>query len=222
MLNEVLKQSIDYSVLKSKQYVKGNKIKFGSGLIALSLISLLYGLIIWVFFEAPNIPGATTGPIDYGIYRSYFVDFILVVYLTLFCFSFVSSFVGMGNPFVNSRVDLQFQILIPINPLVSYLSTKFYLLTRNLLICSIGTIFLFGPLMIALNRNTASIRILFVILLLLLGFEINSQIGNIIFLLLQRIRAGKNWAVTYTEKPIFGKISLVIVPGKFIGLFYQQ
>ena len=215
-------QSINYSLVKLKQYLKGNKAKFGLGIFFISIILLMYGLILLVLYEGMKYNTITTTTPVYSQFRTYFSNFILASFLTILCYSIFTSAIGYSNPFINSRMDLQFQILIPIDPFVSFFSTKIYNFSRNLLICTMITLFMFGPLMLGLNRTTASFRIAFVILLFAIGSEIVSEIGNIFFFIFRRLRYGKNWAITSVEQPIFTIIILAIIPVVFLQLLDAQ
>lgn len=210
MFNSViLDQSLNYSAQKLKAYLRSNKLKFSLFLIFFTIYSFALGAIILVLFLAGH-PEAT--------FRTIFSNAILAFYLTIFVYSLVSSASGVSNPFLSNRADANFQLLIPINPFVSFFSVKINNALRDLIFTIIACVLLFVPLMIILNKNTVAFRMILVTFGFFLGIEIISLFGSFIYLILQGFRKGKSWSVTFAENNDYFVIVLVAIPAVFFYL----
>ena len=210
----ILNQSIDYSTLKLKQYFRINKLKLGFGLLFLSIYSFVFGIILVFLFLYSNNTNI--------LFRSLFASTIIMFYITLLIYSLISSAMGAKNPFLSNRSDAIFQLLIPVNPFVSYLSLKISNAIRDLFITIVVSILLFYPLMIVLNGFYSYDRLIYVILNFFFGIELVSLIGNLIYLILQRLRVGKNWSILYAEQSILIGGIVIAVPILFIYLFISD
>ena len=154
--------------------------------------------------------------------RLLFANFILMFYTTLLTYSFLSSALGVNTPFLKNKQDYYFQVLVPVNPYVTFFSVRFYSALRDLLLATIGCFLMFGPLLLLSNTQTAGIRLALTILNVFLGVEVVFLFGNVIFFLLKRIRKGKNWETMYAEQINVVSILFMAVPGVFFYLLISN
>lgn len=213
----ILNQSYDYALLKLKQNLRGNKLKTGIGLVFFSVYCAVAGIILVILFLFSSIKTNTNPGLTF---RSLFANSILMFYLIVIIYTFLSSAFGVSNPFLKNRSDLIFQLLVPVNPFVSYFSVKIYSMIRDIFLTSLGCLLLFGPLMITLNKSTYAIRLVLVDINFFLGIEILLLSGNFIYFLLQRIRKGKNWEVVFAEQSIVFIGLICAIPLFFFYMFY--
>jgi hypothetical protein len=150
--------------------------------------------------------------------RDLLANGILIIYLSLLVIKLLKAVTGLSNPFVNNLYDTNFQILIPVNPFVSYYSVKLQNSLKNVIMVSLICIGLFGPYFFLFSIPYT--RLFLIFLNYYLGLEFISIIGDIIFFLSNKIRSGKNWILIFTEKNnIIVMITSLIVPVIFILLF---
>ena len=130
--------------------------------------------------------------------RDLLANAILAIYLSYLLTELLKSAVGLNNPFINNKYDTQFQLLIPINPYVSFISRKVDLAIRNLIMVILLTTFVLGPTFILLQFSLS--RLIVLIINFFFGIELISLLGNLIFFAFNSIRSEKDLAVLFVDK----------------------
>ena len=217
-----------YTKIKLIELLRKGKIKIIVGILILSIVMLSYGIFLLVIFKLgisnflnPPSQSISSTPIisipKYMTFRDLLANGILIVYLLFLAQNFLKSVTGLSNPFVSNLYDVNFQILIPVDPYTAYFSNKLADFLKNSIFISLMVIFLFSPLIFGLNISYS--RIILIILNYLLGWVLISIIGDIVYFISNSIRAGKNWAMIYTEKNNLMVIaSSFIIPAIYIQL----
>ena len=207
-----------FSQLKLKEYFRMNKILLISGLAFSASILLMYGVINLIVFKEGSAKFFQGYP--NLLFRDALANIILVVYLSILVYSLLKAVTGVANPFINSHKDVNFQLLVPVNPFVAFFSIKIQNIFKNSIIVAIVVLFFLGPLILFLQISL--IRIIPFFLNFLLGIELVSLISNIFFFLGNFLRSGKQWGVIFTEKNnVFVNMSLLVVPLIFYQLYIQ-
>ena len=202
------------------EILRKGKIKIVIGILIFSFVMMTYGIFLLITFKLGisnflNPPSQSTSspPIisipKYMTFRDLLANGILIIYLLLLAQNFLKSVTGLSNPFVSNLYDVNFQILIPVDPYTAYFSNKLADFLKNSIFISLMVIFLFSPLIFCLNLYYS--RIILIILNYLLGWVLISIIGDIIYFISNSVRAGQNWAMIYTEKN-----NLMVIASSFI------
>ena len=77
------------------------------------------------------------------LFRSLLVQLFLLAYIILFFYYFLASAFGINSPFLKSKSDLLFHYLVPVDPFVSYFSTKIYDIIRDFFLTVLACLLLF-------------------------------------------------------------------------------
>lgn len=226
MTNLFLKQTFLLSSSKFKESVRKHGLKMILGFIIIAFVSLEYGLLMAFIFTGysnfnnlikPSNPSFIT--IDFYKYlpRDLLLNGFIVIYLSFLLPDLIKAAVGIGNPFINNESDVNLQLLLPVNPYVSYFSTFMSITVRNIFISLIIPVFIFGPLIYVLK--VSMLRLVLLVANVFIGLEMMLLVSNVTFFLFNQIRAGRDWDILVADKSkFFLNGSTLIFPILFLQL----